>query len=181
VRGTLLTAAAAVIGAWAVAGCAQQPASPAANGTPAPGTSTANGTTAPGTSAANGTPAGTACATARPGALTVTTADNGKTLCVRTGTEVMVLLRGTPATMWTSIRSSSAILRPRADPRLMLQRGVTGAAFDAAGSGLAAITSLRYPCRILAPADPGSTTSATTAPPARCGAVMAFRVTIEVT
>jgi hypothetical protein len=92
-----------------------------------------------------------------------------------------VILRGTAGDQWTAIRSSSAVLAPRADPRMTLQRWVTGAAFEAARPGVAAISSARHPCRILAPADPGSTTSATTAPPMHCGAIMAFRVTIEVT
>jgi hypothetical protein len=191
------TAVAAVMTILTVAGCAQRPASPAANGsTGANGTTATNGTAATsGSPAANGTPAKaapTTSTTTRPTAscdasgplpasgLTITAADNGKTLCVRAGTAILVLLRGTAGDQWTTIRSSSAVLAPRPDPRMMLQRWVTGAAFKAAHPGMAAITSARYPCRVPPPADPGSTTS-TTSPPVHCGAIMGFRVTVQVT
>jgi hypothetical protein len=199
-RRTLFTAVAAVITALTAAGCAQHAASPATPTTTAaaPNESAAasNGTTPPSPTppGATGTPAAAkaACAATAPvtaRTLTITTADNGKTLCLRTGTAVTVLLRGAPGDQWTPIHSSSAALVPRTDPRLMLQRGVAGAAFEAARPGVTTITSARHACRFpvpvnaspaaAAPADPGSTTSATTAP-LHCGAIIAFKVTVAV-
>lgn len=204
-RRTLFTAVAAVITALTAAGCAQHAASPATPSATAPNTTAAapnesaaasNGTTppSPASPGTTGTPAAAkaACAATAPvtaRTLTITTADNGKTLCLRTGTAVTVLLRGAVGDQWTPIHSSSAALVPRTDPQLMLQRGVAGAAFEAARPGVTTITSARHACRFPvpvnaspanAPADPGSTTSATTAP-LRCGAIIAFKVTVAVT
>jgi hypothetical protein len=92
---------------------------------------------------------------------------------------IVVLLRGTLSDKWLPIRSSSAALAPKADPRLMLQIGVTGAAFQAIGPGEATITSARYPCRVPGPGGSAATAPAAT-PPVHCGAVMAFRVTLVV-
>jgi hypothetical protein len=60
---------------------------------------------------------------------------------------------------------------------VMLQIGVTGAAFDALRPGTAALTSARYPCRVHGPAP---ATAQESAPPTHCGAIMAFRVTLVV-
>ncbi len=100
------------------------------------------------TTAATSTPASSTsnrtagCVSTR---LTITSADNNKTLCVTTGTIITVILRGTLSDKWTPIHSDSVAATPRADPAMTLQAGVTGAAFDAARPGTATISSARPP------------------------------------
>jgi hypothetical protein len=162
-------AAAVLAGAVAVAGCAQSPGTPRAA---AGGSATA---AAVATRPAGGSPspaAGPACSPARPAAdpaLTLTGADNGRTFCVYTGTAIAVFLRGTPGSTWTPVRVTAAVLTPRPDPRMMLQYGVTGAAFAVARPGLATITSVRYRC----PAAGAAASAAT-----HCGTRTTFRVTL---
>lgn len=112
-----------------VAGCAHTTANGATTGA----------TSTPPASASTGT---AGCVRPR---LTITSADNNKTLCVTTGTVITVMLRGTPSDKWTPIHSSSIAVTPRVDPALTLQAGVTGAAFDAATPGTATISSTRPP------------------------------------
>jgi len=107
--------------------------------------------------------------------LTVTVADNGKTFCVATGTVVEVFLRSTPSNMWQPIYSGSPVLAPRPDPRMALQIGVTRAAFEVVRPGTAAITSVRYPCRV--PPSPVAIASGA-ASRVNCAAVALFRVTL---
>jgi hypothetical protein len=82
------------------------------------------------------------CASVR---LTITNADNNKTLCVTTGTIITVFLHGTLSDKWASIRSDSIAVTSRVDPAMTLQASVTGAAFDAASPGTATISSARPP------------------------------------
>lgn len=125
----------------------------------------------------HGVPASTASATAGCAALpvTITLADKDKTLCVTTGTAITVLLRGTPGSMWERITSDSTVLAPRADPRLMLPAGMTGAAFVAARLGKAVLSSIRLPCRpsLGTPSDTGKNKRS-------CGAIVGFHATVIV-
>jgi type V secretory pathway adhesin AidA len=188
-------AAAAVIGAFGIAGCAQQTSQSAAGGTSAAATGTGGTAGTPAGTASGTAPAATPSAAAQPSAtagsaactaarqltarvLTVTAADNGKTYCVGTGTVILVVLRGVPPQRWTAIHASSAALAPRADPRLMLMAGATGASFVAARPGSAAITSTRVPCHV--PVSAGPPVGDGPAPSAQCGAVMVFKVTLGV-
>jgi hypothetical protein len=79
------------------------------------------------------------------GTFTVTEKDSGKSYCVQVGTGVFVFLHGTPAAMWSFIRSDSAVLAVRPSGMLFM-RGVTGARFVVAARGRAEITSIRFPC-----------------------------------
>jgi hypothetical protein len=112
------------------------------------------------------------CRRAKAGApghtVTVGTSDNGKYLCVKPGTTLIVILRGTPDRTWAPIHASSRVLEPRGNGRLALQRGVTGAYFVAAHAGRAVISSARPAC---APASMGS---------ASCGAKLTFHTTVVV-
>ncbi|MBV9380444.1 MAG: hypothetical protein JOY82_16045 [Streptosporangiaceae bacterium] len=115
-----------------------------------------------------------ACGAAAPQAgrtVTITASDNEKSLCVKTGTEVLVFLRGTLRSKWAPIHSSSAALAPKPYGGLTLQVGVTGAAFEAARPGIATITSARNPC---GPA-------ASHSPRLECGVIMEYRVTLVIT
>src|SRR5690348_9469278 len=78
--------------------------------------------------------------------ITLTNADNGRSVCVRRGAAVLVYLRGTQASRWSVIHSSSGVLRPHANGHLLLALGVTGASFIAARPGTASITSTRPVC-----------------------------------
>jgi hypothetical protein len=167
-------AAASLVGALAVAGCAQSPGAPRAI---ASGTATASAAAIRSLAGSPSPAAGSACGVARSTAdraLTITGADNGKTFCVYTGTVISVFLRGTPSSKWMPVRATSAVLTPRTDPRMMLQDGVTGAAFAAARPGLATITSARYRC----PVDGPAATSAAAALATHCGTKTTFRVTL---
>ena len=79
--------------------------------------------------------------------LTITAADNGRTFCVPSGTTVIVFLHGTPAHMWSRIRPSSPILRPRPSGEMTLAIGITGGSFGATGVGTARLTSTRAQCQ----------------------------------
>jgi hypothetical protein len=94
--------------------------------------------------------------------VTVTNADNGETLCVRTGAVVLVLLSNATG----EIRASGP-LTPHPEVLPMLVPGVQGAAFAASQPGVATITSVLSPC--------GS------GPGVHCMLLMLFRVTIDVT
>jgi hypothetical protein len=105
--------------------------------------------------------------------VTIGTADNGKVLCLRQGTAIQVILRGSLARKWTPIKVSSAALTTRPN-RLALPVGATGASFMAAGTGTAIISSARPAC--------ATATSPTPVPGGvmHCGALQAFHVTIVV-
>jgi hypothetical protein len=100
--------------------------------------------------------------------VTVGISDNGKSLCVKPGTALMVLLRGTPDRTWASIHASSRVLEPRGNGILTLQRGVTGAYFVAAHTGSAVISAVRPACARASMGD------------ASCGARLTFHTTVVV-
>jgi hypothetical protein len=158
--GTAGGVVAVVIGASAVTACGTARAGPGGAGSqPASGQAVA----------CNSTPAVTA---GRP--LTLGKQDDGKTLCVRTGTTVAVYLQGTAARRWSPIRTASPALKPVANGRLMLRLGVTGAFFKAVKPGVATVTSSLASC-------PGGESGGTASPggaPCRMGTV--FRVTLVV-
>lgn len=98
--------------------------------------------------------------------------DNGKTLCVRQGTGVLVTLKGTPAGKWAPIKATSPVLAPRPNGALSLPLGVTGAYFVAVHPGTSAITSSRPVCGQSSSASPGRIMS--------CDALLAYHVTMKV-
>ena len=165
---------AAALGAMLLAtGCGQQhagtPASPSPSG-PSPASLS---------SPAPSGPAAASCASAAPPIrlITITYADNGRTLCVRRGTAVQVFLKGTPTNRWSDIHVSGDALAPRANGRLMLQVGVTGAAFLAAHPGTATLRSFQQPC---GPSQtPGN--QAAQSGTLECGVIIAFHATVKVT
>jgi hypothetical protein len=167
-RSVSFLAAAAVIGLSALTtACGQQPAGPATSGSfasPAPST---------------GAPAAAACGAATPTSppahtLTLGAGDTGRAFCVRRGTGVLIYLRGTPKLKWAALKSSSAILVPRANGHLALALGVTGGYFVAAQPGVAAITSSRSSCHLEASASPSAGNEK------MCGITETFRVTVRV-
>ena len=127
---------------------------------------------------APGTAAKCGSAAPRISLITITYADNGRTLCVRPGTAVQVYLKGVATARWSPIRTSNqAVLAPRANGRLMVMAGVTGASFLAVHRGTAAISSLGRPC------GPDTTPGNAAAPGGimECGVIVAFHVTVKVT
>jgi hypothetical protein len=154
------TVAAAVGAAALIAGCGTQTAGTGAGTGPHPSTSAA---------------AAARC-TATPAApsrsLTVGTSENGQVLCVRQGTTVAVFLQGSPARRWSPIQASSAALKPRADGRLMLRLGETGAAFQAVHPGVASVTSSMPSC---------PTQGGTPSAGPRCKMGMVYHLTLVVT
>ena len=111
----------------------------------------------------------------RASVITLTSADNGRSVCVRRGTAVQVYLRGTRASRWSVIRASSAVLESRANGHGLLALGVTGASFVAAHPGTASITSVR----MLVCATPPN--SGAESGGLECGAILGFRVSVKVT
>ncbi len=164
---------AAVIGVSALtAACGQQSAGPGGSGS--------SGSPTP----SSGPPAAAACDGATPTAppnrtLTLSTADSGSSFCIKQGTGVLIYLKGTSASKWAVLKSSSAAMVPTANGHLALQIGVTGGYFVAAHPGVAAITSTRNPCG--APATHSPPTEPTTSSQSKaCGVVQTFRVTVRV-
>ena len=160
-------------------GCGQQhagtplgpPLSPSASAPPMP---------SPVPSPVPGDPGTASCASAGPpiSLITITYADNGRTLCVRPGTAVQVYLKGTATNRWSAIHTSNAaVLAPHANGRLMLMVGVTGASFLAAHPGTATIRSFQQPCG--PNATPGN--EAAQSGTLECGVIIAFHVTVKVT
>ncbi len=170
---SVLVLVAVALGAVMLAGCGQRhegiPAGPPLS------------TTAPAPSPAPGDPGPTAkCGSTAPpnNLITITYADNGRTLCVRPGTAVQVYLKGTGLARWLPIHTSNkAVLAPHANGRLMLAVGVTGASFLAVHRGTATISSFGRPC------GPDTTPGNAAAPGGvmECGVIIAFHVTVKVT
>jgi len=143
-RAVLRRAALLAVVPAVIAGCGQQPHGPSNAGATQPrGSATA-------TPATSATPAGAGCGTpATPvsqGTLTLGAGDNGKKLCVRTGTAVLVFLHGSAASRWRPVRVSSAALAPHPDPAFTLALWVTGGSFLAVHPGTVVITSSRPAC-----------------------------------
>jgi hypothetical protein len=176
--------AAVALGAVAVlSGCGQQHAGipagpPAVGGSPSPA---AGGSPPPAVSSPPPPPPGTrhdvAChggPAPPPSVITLTNADNGRSICVRRGTAVQVYLRGTQASRWSAIHASSVVLQPHANGHLLLALGVTGGSFIAAHPGSASLTSTRLVCPT-PPPNSGSESGVV-----ECGAVLGFRVSVRV-
>jgi len=169
-RGVGILATAVIIGASVLTvACGQQRPAPAA-GTPS--------AISPAASAPAGAAAcGATAAVLGPGrTLTLGSADNRRSFCVKRGTGVLIFLHGTATARWSPLKSSSAALVPSANGHLMLALGVTGGFFVAARSGSAVISSARSRCGSSAvpptgPATPGK---------ASCGPAELFRVTVRV-
>jgi hypothetical protein len=109
--------------------------------------------------------------------VTVSASDNGRSFCVRPGTGVLVVLRGSPARKWTPIHASSGVLTPRPNGRLTLQLGVTGEYFVATHSGTAVISSARPVC-----ASPAASGGSSPSPGGimSCDSELAFHATVKV-
>ena len=172
--------AAVVFGAVAViSGCGGSAGTPA--GAPPTGASPpplAGASSPPATSSPSPPPPPGACrggTAPRASVITLTNADNGRSVCVRRGTTVQVFLRGTKASRWSAIHASSGALQPRANGHLLLALGVTGASFVAAHPGTASITSVR----MLVCATPPN--SGAESGGLECGAILGFRVSVKVT
>ncbi len=166
---------AAALGVMVLAsGCGQQH-----QGTPAGPPRPVSATAAPLPAPLPGDPGTARCGSAAPpiSLITLTYADNGRTLCVRRGTAVQVYLRGTPANKWMAIRASGDALAPHTHGRLMLAPGVTGASFLAAHPGTATITSSREPCGRGETPGNGAAQSGTL----ECGVIIVFHATVKVT
>jgi hypothetical protein len=171
-RSVPVLVAAAISAVVLASGCGQQHA-----GTPA-GPPLSGSASAPLPSPAPGNPGAASCGSAaRIALMTITYADNGRTLCVRRGTAVQVFLKGTPTNRWSAIHASGDALAPHADGRLMLQVGVTGASFLAAHPGTATLRSFQQPC------GPGQTpgNQAAQSGTLECGVIIAFHATVKVT
>ena len=158
-RTGLVTGVAAA--AFLVAGCGQQGAKPVLDSALA---ATAPATAAP---AATAPAAIQASATASPDAgctsigIMINNSDNGKTLCVYQGTDVLVLL----TTDSGGIRVTGPLTpRPALVPALV--PGVSGAAFVASQPGVARILSVLAPC--------GS------GPGVHCMLLMLYHVTLDI-
>ncbi|TDQ05724.1 hypothetical protein EV186_1011702 [Labedaea rhizosphaerae] len=103
----------------------------------------------------------------RSGPVRVTDADNGKTLCVTTGSAVTLVLRAPDATTrWSAVRSDSDGLEPLAVSGAVDPAGVTSAAFTAEHHGTAHLSSSRPAC-----GGDGHV---------KCHAVLGFTVTVTV-
>jgi hypothetical protein len=166
-----------IIGAAVISGCGQQHAGGVAA---PPSAGPSSGTPSGGSQGAPGSGGGDAAVchggTVSPArSVTITAADNYKTLCVTQGAKLAVFLKGTPDRKWAPIHASSSVLKPSANGELALAMGVTGASFLAAGPGTASITSARPVCARGVP--PGNGSPGTMG----CDAILAFRVTVRVT
>ena len=181
---SMLVLAAVALGAVAVmSGCGQQhagtPAGPPPAGAPSPlpaGASSPPPASSPSPPPPGTPPAGTCHGGPAPRlrVITLTNADNGRLVCVRRGTAVLVYLRGTQASRWSVIHASSGVLRPHANGHGLVPLGVTGASFVAARPGTASITSTRMACPT-PPPNSGSQSGTV-----ECGAILGFRVSVRV-
>jgi hypothetical protein len=120
--------------------------------------------------------------------LTLTLAGAGRSFCARMGARVFVVLQGSPDRKWTPIRlvpAGSSVLVPRADGRLALMAGATGAAYAAVHPGTVRIVSYRKVCAGAATGpSPGAVGSipatASPAPAAGCDVMIEFHATVTV-
>lgn len=204
----VITGAAVIIGA-ALAGCGQSGASlhPGASASRSLGTNigvAASPSTPPsGTNGGSNGGVDLGCAPPPAGSvpgksLALSNADMGRAYCVKVGTAVLIFLRGTPSQRWAPIHVSSTVLAPRANGRLMLMLGETGASYTAVRPGTAIITSYRSACSDAIPPGSGGGSgsvptgpvglppgapeggAAASPPTMMCGALIGFRVTVIV-
>src|SRR5215472_7853017 len=124
--------AAVTLGAVAVISCSGQqhtgtPAGPPQAGAPSPlpaGASPPPSDSSPSPPPPPGTQHAGAChggPAPHRSVITLTNADNGRSVCVRRGAAVLVYLRGTQASRWSVIHTSSGVLRPRANGHGLLE------------------------------------------------------------
>lgn len=130
------TAPAAVMGSSGGSPAAVPSPTTAAPATPSPSPVV----TTPPTSAPPRSPVTAPDAGCKTGVIMVTDSDNGGTLCVHEGTDVVVMLAS-----GGGIRATGP-LAPRPELVPKLEPGVTGAAFLATGPGVARIMSVLAPC-----------------------------------
>ena len=132
-------------------------------------------TPVPTSQSAPGSPAHSGCGRATPVSpanktFTVGNGDNGKAFCLKRGTAVLVYLHGSADRKWAPIHATGGVLEPRANGRLMLVLGTTGASFVAAHPGETVISSARPACA------QGKGSAGTM----HCGAMLGFRTTLIV-
>jgi hypothetical protein len=99
--------------------------------------------------------------------ITLTEADNGRTVCARISQRIEIYLHGTQANPWSPITAGGAQLRSAASGKLSLQVGVTGAVFTTVAAGQVDVVSSRPMC---SPSSAGS----------GCSGTAEFRVTVSV-
>jgi hypothetical protein len=143
------------------AGCARTTGTGAGD-TSAPDGGSAAGTTAPAFPGA-GCPEGV-----RTGRVSLSEADDGKQVCLATGTALEVYLHGTADSRWSQPTPDGPGLRPTANGKGALQVGVTAGFFVADAPGTVHLTAQRAACP--SPASGG----------VACQALIAFQVTITV-
>lgn len=103
--------------------------------------------------------------------LSISEQDNGKTFCVGQGSEISVLLHGTPQQMWARPEAdgNQNMLMSKQNGKLMLPLGGSGAAFGADHPGTVHIHSSKKNCP---GAEPGQM---------MCNSIQSFQVTINIT
>jgi hypothetical protein len=102
-----------------------------------------------------------------PATVTVTEADNGRTLCLSRPAHLEVYLHGTARDRWPPITLDGDALRRAASGKGTLALGVTGGFFIAAHAGTVHLSSARRPC-------------GTSAPVVTCGPLRTFKIAITV-
>jgi len=133
----------------AVAGCAQAGQGVAAPGpdqssAPAPATSLPSPTVSPSTSQP-GAPAPQGACTGAPQTQTVTLSeqDNGRQVCLATGTQLEIYLKGTMSDKWSNPVPDSGVLRRVASGKGALAVGVSAGFYVADHPGQARVTAFR--------------------------------------
>ena len=115
----------------------------------------------------------------------ITQADNGKSICVRVGDTVSVLLHSNQSSLWLAPLASSGALQPTPNGAASLAVGVTGGWFSAVRPGRVLVTSVRPPCQVAISAEKGDLQPADPVPksyPLRfCPPGQRFSVSIVVT
>ncbi len=138
-----------------------------AGGPSAPDSGPAAATTAPATtepaSPVDGCPDGL-----RTGRVSLSETDDGKQVCLATGTALEVYLRGSTDSKWSAPTPDGTALRPTFNGKGALQVGVTAGFFVAAAPGVVHLTAQRAAC----PSPPSGGVA--------CQALIAFRVTVTV-
>jgi hypothetical protein len=154
--------------ALAPGACAAPGPTPSGSPAAAPaGTAPSTSSSAPSNSA--GGPADAGCPQGvQSGTVTLTEADQGRTVCVATGTDVEVYLRAPRAgQQWSEPVPDRTILQPHASGKGALQMGVTAGFYRAVAPGQARITAQLAPCRGPKPGP-------------ECDAIQLFEVTVVI-
>jgi|SRR5579859_3089404 len=91
-----------------------------------------------------GSPPAPGCSGAvQTGTLVLSDKDNGRQLCLATGTHLEIYLQGTASDPWTDPAPGSDVLRPEANGRRALMIGVAGGFFVAEHPGRTTVTASR--------------------------------------